>query len=138
MNIFLTKTLTGFVPADEEAKHALRKYKVGETFRADVKKPRCYTNHKRFFALLNLTFENQEQYRNFEHFRKAVQIEAGHVDELITLDGEVLLLPKSIDYSTLDELEFQVLFGQTMTVCARILGNLNLDELQAEVMRYAA
>jgi hypothetical protein len=138
MNIFLTKTLTGFVPADEEARQALRKYKVGDTLRADIKKPRCYVHHKQYFALLNLTFENQDKYTNFNHFRKAVQIAAGHVEELITLEGEVLLEPKSIDYSTLDELEFSVLFGQTMSVCARILGDLDLDELQAEVMRYAA
>lgn len=138
MNIFLTKTLTGFVPADEEARQALRKYKVGETLRAEVRKPRDYTNHKRYFALLNLTFENQEKYTNFEHFRKAVQIAAGHVDEVIKLDGEIVFIPKSIDYSTLDEMEFCKVFGATMRVCAEILGDLDLNELRYEVERYAA
>lgn len=138
MNIFLTKTLNGFVAADEPSKLALRRYKVGDTLRADVKKPRNYTHHKQYFALLNLTFENQSKYANFEHFRKAVQIEAGHVDEIITLQGEVVFIPKSIDYSTLDELEFSVLFSQAMAVCARILGDLDLDDLRVEVERYAA
>lgn len=138
MNIFLTKTLNGLVAADEEAKQAIRKWKIGETLKADVKKPRDYRNHKRYFALLNLTFENQERYTSFEHFRKAVQIEAGHVEEIIKLDGEVVLIPKSIDYSTLDELEFIKVFAATMTVCARILGDLDLDELRCEVERYAA
>ena len=138
MNIFLTKTLTGLVPADEEAKQSIRRYKIGETLKADVKKPRDYTNHKRYFALLNLTFSNQERYTNFEHFRKAVQIEAGHVDEIIRLSGEIVLVPKSIDYSTLDELEFSVVFSATMAVCARILGDLDLDDLRCEVERYAA
>lgn len=137
-DIYLTKTLQGFVPADEQAKQAVKRWKIGETLRCTVKKPRDYTNHKRYFALLNLTYENQERYTSFEHFRKAVQIEAGHVEEIITLDGEVHLIPKSIDYSTLDELEFDAVFGATMTVCARILGGLELHELQMEVMRYAA
>lgn len=138
MDIFLTRTLAGLVPADEQAKQAVRKWNMGETLRCSVKKPRCYKNHKHYFALLNLTFDNQEKYRNFEHFRKAVQIEAGHVDELITLDGVIVLLPKSIAYDTLDEMEFGKVFAETMTVCAKILGDLDLDELRIEVERYAA
>lgn len=138
MDIFLTKTLAGFVPADEHGKQAVKRWKIGETLRCSIRKPRDYTNHKRYFALLNLTYENQEKYANFEHFRKAVQIAAGHVDELITLDGEIVLIPRSIDYTTLDEFEFSKVFGETMTVCAKILGDLNLHELEQEVARYAA
>lgn len=138
MDIFLTKTLAGFVPADGQAKQIVKRWKIGETLRCSVKKPRDYRSHKRYFALLNLTFENQDKYTNFEHFRKAVQIAAGHVDELITLDGEVVYIPRSIDYSTLDELEFGKVFGETMTVCARMLGDLDLRDLEQEVARYAA
>jgi len=136
--VFLTKTINGFVCADEQAKQAVRGWKIGETLRCSLKKPRDYTNHKRYFALLTLTFENQDRYTNFEHFRKAVQIAAGHVDELITLDGELVLIPRSIDYTTLDELQFCVVFGETMTVCAKLLGDLELHELENEVARYAA
>lgn len=138
MDIYLTKTLNGLVSSDEEGKQAMKRWKVGETLKCTVKKPRCYRNHKRYFALLNLTFENQDRYTSFEHFRKAVQIAAGHVDELVTLDGELVLIPKSIAYDSLDEMEFTKVFGQTMTVCAGMLGNLDLRELEQEVLRYAA
>lgn len=138
MDIYLTRTLAGAIPADEEAKQAFRRWKIGETLKCSVKKPRCYKNHKRYFALLNLTFENQDKYTSFEHFRKAVQIAAGHVDELITLEGEVVLIPKSIAYDALDEMEFGKVFAETMAVCARLLGDLDLSELQNEVARYAA
>lgn len=138
MEIFLAKTLSGFAPANEEAKLAMRRYKPGEVVRCKLTKPRDYTNHKRYFALLNLTFENQDKYDNFEIFRKAVQIAAGHVDEIITLDGEIVFSPRSIDYATLDELEFGKVMAQTMTVCAKILGDLELHELEMEVARYAA
>lgn len=138
MDIFLTKTLNGLVASDEEGKQAMKRWKIGETLKCSVKKPRDYTNHKRYFALLNLTFANQERYISFEHFRRAVQIAAGHVDELITLDGEVVLIPKSIAYDALDEMEFCKVFGEAMTVCAKILGDLDLDHLRNEVERYAA
>jgi hypothetical protein len=137
-DLYLTRTLAGLIPADEEAKQAVKRWKMGETLRCSVRKPRCYRNHKHYFALLSLTYDNQDRYTNFEHFRKAVQIEAGHVDELIRLDGEIVLIPKSIAYDALDEMEFAKVFGETMTVCARILGDLDLRELEQEVMRYAA
>ena len=137
-DIFLKKTLTGLVATDEEGKEALKRWKVGEVLKCSVRKPRSYHNHKHYFALLNMTFENQEQYTSFEHFRKAVQLAAGHVDEIITIDGEITYIPKSIAYDTLDELEFMKVFGDAMTVCAKILGDMNLDELRIEVERYAA
>src|SRR5687767_4611691 len=103
MDIFLTRTLAGLVPADAEAKEAVKRWKMGETLKCSVRKPRDYKNHRRYFGLLNLTFANQDKYTSFEHFRKAVQIAAGHVDELITLEGEITFMPKSIAYDALDE-----------------------------------
>lgn len=138
MDIYLTRTLAGLVPANEEAKQAVKRWKIGETLKCSVRKPRSYRNHKHYFALLFLTYENQARYTNFEHFRRAVQIEAGHVEELIRLDGEIILIPKSIAYDALDEMEFAKVFSETMAVCARILGDLDLDDLRCEVERYAA
>ena len=135
--LFLKRTLSGFEPADDASKDSWRKYKVGEIYRAEVVKPRSYRHHKLAFALLNLTYENQDRYTSFDHFRKAVAIEAGHVEELIKLDGEVLLQPKSISYDALDEVEFGRVMSAMMTVCANILGMQNLRELEAEVSKYA-
>lgn len=138
VSLYLTKTLNGLVASDDQSRELMRRWKFGETLRCEVKKPRCYRNHKHYFALLSLTYENQDRYTSFEHFRRAVQIEAGHVEELIRLDGEIVMIPKSIAYDALDEMEFAKVFGETMLVCARILGDLDLRELEMEVARYAA
>jgi Protein of unknown function (DUF1367) len=135
--LHLKRTLTGFVPADDASQQTMRKYVVGEVYRADVVRPRSYQHHKLAFALLSLTFENQERYDNFEHFRKAVAIAAGHTDALITVEGEVIYLPKSLSYDSLDEVEFSKVFAAMMTVCAHILHDIGIDELEAEVSRYA-
>jgi hypothetical protein len=134
--LFLKKTASGFAPADEPSKEIWQQYKLGEIYRGDVKKPRSYQHHKLCMALLSLTFQNQERYDNFEHFRKAVAVAAGHVEELITLDGEVLLQPRSISYDALDEVEFTQVFGAMMTVCTKML-DVAEPELAAEVSRYA-
>jgi hypothetical protein len=49
-----------------------------------------------------------------------------------------VLIPKSIAYDALDEMEFGKVFAETMTVCAKILGDLELHHLEQEVARYAA
>lgn len=135
--LYLKRTLTGFVPADEASQAVARKYKLGDVYRADVVKPRSYQHHKLCFALLGLTFENQERYTNFEKFRKAVAIAAGHTEELITVDGEVLFVPRSLSYDELDEVEFSEVMPRLMTVCANILGGMDLGELEAQVALYA-
>jgi hypothetical protein len=137
MKILCKKTLTGVGPTDDAGVDALKRFKLGEHVWIEVRKSRNPKFHRLYFALLNLTYSNQEQYTNFEMFRKAVQIAAGHVDELITLEGEVLLQPKSIAFDQLDELGFHSVFSETMKVCARLLGNLDLHELELEVLRAA-
>jgi hypothetical protein len=134
--LYLRKTLTGFEPADEASHEAWRKYKLGEVYRGDVVKPRSYKHHKLCMALLTLTFQNQERYANFDMFRKAVAIAAGHVNEVITLDGEVTMEAGSLSYDALDEVAFTKVFGAMMTVCCSILG-MNAPMLEAEVSRYA-
>lgn len=139
VDIFLTRTLSGLVPADEEAKQAVKRWKLGETLKCSVRKPRDYHNHKHYFALLHTVFDNQERYTNFVMFRKAVELAAGHIDELITLDGEIHYEVRSVDYSSLDEMEFSDLFGRVMRVCVEnFLQGVDEDQLRQEVERYAA
>lgn len=134
--LYLRRTLTGFSPADEPSSDIARKYKVGEIYRADIVKPRSYQHHKLCMALLTLTYQNQERYTSFDMFRKAVALEAGHVNEIIKLDGEVVLEPGSLSYDALDEVEFTRVMASMMTICAQIL-DVTEPELAGEVSRYA-
>lgn len=135
--VYLRKTLTGFSPADEESAELLRKYKLGEVYRADVVKPRSYRHHKMCMALLSLTFSNQETYSNFDDFRKAVTLAAGHSREFTSLDGEIIREVGSLSYDALDEVEFSELFPKMMAVCCHILKGIGEEELEAEVSKYA-
>ena len=140
--IYLKRTLTGFIPADEPSSELSRKFKQGEVYRADVVKPRSYKHHKLCLALLSLTYENLPEkyamsYASFEQFRYAVAEESGHVESYVSLQGEVKTLPKSISYDAVpDDVEFGQIMAGMMTVCARIL-EVSEPELAAEVSRYA-
>lgn len=141
--VFLKRTLTGFQPADEESLETCRKYKIGETYRADVVKPRSYQHHKLCMALISLTYETlPEKYQQLwptpKKFRRMLADAIGHTDEYVTRDGEVRSTPLSLSYDDIpDDVEFGRIFGAMMTVCAHLLGIENLHELEAEVSLYA-
>lgn len=134
--LYLKRTLSGFAPADEPSADIARKFKVGEIYRADIIKPRSYAHHKLAFALLNLTFSNQERYGNFDDFRKAVAMAAGHSREYVGIDGEIWREAGSLSYDALDEVEFTRVMASMMTICAQIL-DVTEPELAGEVSRYA-
>lgn len=139
--VFLKRTLAGFIPVDEDGAADIRAYKVGEIYRADIVKPRNYHHHKLIMALLSLTWKNlpehyEQRWTSFDQFRKAIAVEAGYCEELISSQGEVYRIPGSLSYDALDELEFTKVSAAMMTVCATIL-DMSEPELAGEVSRYA-
>ena len=140
--LYLKRTQTGFVPADEPSLETMKKYKVGDVFRADVVKPRSYQHHKLCMALLNLTFDNLPEryamcYPTFDTFRYAVAKEAGHCEAFVDLQGEITSIPKSISYDAIpDDVEFGRIMAAMMTICAGIL-HIEQPLLEQEVARYA-
>jgi hypothetical protein len=138
MKGFIRKTLTGWVPADEQAQAIHKREKLGQIYRADIVQPRNYQHHKMFMALMELTFANQDTYTDDWAFRSAVALEAGHVRQFVTLDGELHLIPLRYSYDDIpDEQDFGEAFAKAMTVCARILRMNDMEELEAEVTKYA-
>lgn len=141
--LYLKRTLAGFSPADEPSAETARKYKVGETYKAEVVKPRSYKEHCLCMALLSLTYENlperyEGQWPTFQAFRRAVAEAAGHVDEYVTLEGEVRRTGRSLSYDSIpDNVEFGQVMADMMAICSRILG-VEEPELAAEVSRYAS
>lgn len=138
MKGFVRKTLAGWVPADEQAQAMHKRHKPGQVLRAEIVQPRNYRHHCLFMALLDLTFQNQDTYTDDWAFRTAVALEAGHVKQFVNLDGEVCFVPLRYSYDDIpDEQDFVKEFGAAMTVCAKILHDMDLGELEAEVSRYA-
>lgn len=141
--LYLKRTLSGFVPADEPSADTARKYKVGEVYRADVVKPRSYKEHCLCMALLQLTYEHlPERYEHtwptFKAFRRAIAEAAGHFEEYVTLDGEIRRSGLSLSYDSIpDNVDFSRVMADMMTICAMIL-DMAKPELAAEVSRYAS
>jgi hypothetical protein len=101
-----------------------------------VKKPRNYEFHKKYFDLLNLVFENQEQYDNFKAFRSAVTMQAGWYNTHTSLNGVLMFSPKSISFANMDDLEFEKLYNKTINIVLKYFIDCEREELLEMVLSY--
>lgn len=109
-------------PAFDSDLEKIKKLKVGEMYTVEVKKPRNVKFHRKFFALINMVFENQEVYDDIEKFRKDLTIAAGFYEEHVTFDGEIKQTAKSIAFHKMDDIEFSELYSKFIDTVIKIMG----------------
>lgn len=136
MKLLLVKTLNGSLkPAYDADYENLKKIKAGATVECEIKQPRNIKFHRKFFALINLVFQNQEQYNSIEHLRKDLIIASGHYEERYNFEGVQIFEPKSISFSNMDETEFNQLYNDVVdTICKYF--HFGKEELIEEVAQY--
>jgi hypothetical protein len=124
-------------PADPESEEAVRRMARGEAVRVDVRRVRNIGHHRKFFALMGLLFDAQEQFTSRELFRKAVLIEAGHFDDQPLLDGTVVRTAKSIAFEACDQTEFERVYDAVVDVAlAKIVPGSTHESLEDEVQAF--
>ena len=126
-----------FSPSDQQSLEHAAKLKVGTVYRHEVKKPRNYKFHKKYFSLLNLAFENQEKYECFKAFRSAITMQAGWYNTHTSLSGTLMFSPKSISFASMDEIEFAELYEKTVTIILKYVLDCQRDQLLEMVLNYA-
>jgi hypothetical protein len=134
-NLFLTRTLAGFAPADQDSADAIKGYKIGEVYRAGIVKPRIHKNNGRWWKLCELIRDNTEGYASKEQVSDHIKILCGHTTTVHSkLTGEMYHLPNSISFSALDEIEFQDVWKRAVhAVDEHILPGVGEDQIKYEV-----
>ena len=130
--IFMKKTLTGLQPIGESK--YFDKLRLGDEVEVDIKKPRNVGFHRKFFSLMNLVHQNQEELDNFEDFRYVFIMRCGYYRIVETSKG-VTYLPKSISFSKMDDLEFEEFFEKALTVAEQTLGS-SKEEIRIALEEY--
>jgi len=120
MKIYVRNDMFGLTPLYPSDYDNKKKLPYGWEGVVDVKIERNYKFHKKYFALLNMAFHNQEKYDNFEFFRGLVIVEAGYYTETVATWG-VYRQAKSISFDNMDELEFKELYKKTLDVISKFL-----------------
>lgn len=69
--------------------------------------PRSGPYHRRFFSLVNRILMAQDQFQDIEHLIAWLKTGAGYVDLVPGPKGKPVALPKSINWATLDQADFE-------------------------------
>lgn len=118
------------MPDDDSTVDQLQKLKAGEVVRVEYKRPRNVQFHRKFMALVNLVFDNQDKYANREDLLTELKLQVGHYEEHITLGGKVIYQPKSISFASMDNDEFSTFYSKVVDVVLRFfLTDMEEDEL---------
>ena len=110
------------IPLFDSDMDNLRKIRRGVDLEIDIKQPRNYKFLKKFHALVNMIFENQDIYDNIEHLRKDLTILAGYYDEHPNFHGEIVKTAKSISFAKMTEEEFSDLYSKFCDTIIKVMG----------------
>lgn len=120
MEIYCMVTDAGLVPmydSDLEEKGRLR---CGERVLCRISRPRNYGFHKKFFALVRLTYRNLPEHlhamlriRSEEDMLLSMKLELGYADT-VWYGGRQVAVPKSISFAAMDQREFERFFARAV------------------------
>jgi hypothetical protein len=101
--------------------------------------------HKKFFALVELVFQNQDLTDDKDNLRDCLTIRAGYhttmkldtglqyfpksisFAKMDEIDTGLQYFPKSISFAKMDEIEFEELFGKFLNESCKLIGVDNGD-----------
>jgi len=85
--------------------------KVGQVVRFKGTIPRNPLFHRKFFAMLNVGFDNQDKYDTLDAFRYEVMIRSGFYRVHHHLSGAISYEPESIAFGNMGEERFQKVYS---------------------------
>ena len=122
------------IPATDADKTKFAKVAQGEIVQVEFEKKRNTQFHRKFFALLNIGFENQDTFNSLEVYRAYVLIGIGFCTFMVTSTGQPNYIPKSISYENLpDNNDFEKVYNDTVSFIANQLSLTN-EELTIEIL----
>jgi len=113
MEFFLKKTNNAIGPASAFDEQKLAKIPDGELFKGSYAKNRNLGNHARYFAFIKILFDSQDKFKDETVFRRYLQCRAGYGIPA-EISGIQMIIPDSIAYDRLDEIEFRKLFSRVI------------------------
>lgn len=134
MEIYLIKQFdNSFKISHNSDWEKIKKIKAGEEFKCSITRPRNIKFHRRFFALINMVFENQEVYDNVDRMRQQLTMAAGYYESFFNHKGIECFEAKSISFAKMDNDEFKIFFDRFLDAVVEINGfdkQLMLDNLE--------
>lgn len=144
MDIFCKVTPYGLVPLYDTDLDAKKRLKVGRVVKCHVSNPRNYEFHKKFFALVRLTFDNLPtnlaeywQVHNEEDMLRRFKRDLGYFTSTVNERGEREIEYQSISFSSMEQHEFERFYNQCVDlVLFRYIKGIDKQDLITEIENF--
>lgn len=136
VKFLVQKHMNSLRPVDRGGEDAMSKLPLGKTLYVEIRQPRNVEFHRKFFALMNLVYENmdEERYPSLDDFVGAIKIAAGHRTRIEMPNGDVGFMPKSISFAKMKQDEFNQFYDKVCDLIAKhFLPGVTAQELHQEV-----
>ncbi|MCD8293539.1 MAG: DUF1367 family protein [Prevotellaceae bacterium] len=146
MEIYCMVTPQGLTPLYDSDLEAKKKLKTGTIVRCAITKPRNIGFHKKFFALLRLTYDNLPEnlvdklgiHTEYDMLRR-FKLDLGLFDTFLFPDenGEKVIQYHSISFAAMDDNEFEKFYeGCVHLVLTRYLKGITREEIKEEIENF--
>ena len=138
MDIFVTNTSRGLITNFDDDYDKKSKLKIGQTYRCKLSIPRDVREHRRYFALINCSWEylNEKQHlfykNNITIFRKSMEILVGHCEPCYIISQNLWTeTAKSVSYDSMNGAEFLELYKLVREALFQtFLKNISMDDFE--------
>jgi predicted transposase YbfD/YdcC len=122
----LTRTLSGFAPADDESREAIKAIKIGVEMKCEVRVARDGARLRYFFGLCKVVLDNSGEFDNVDAVKESIKLGINWVNHVQVYDEEkgwrIERTPKSISFAKMDEVEFLAFVKQAEYYVCMVLG----------------
>lgn len=144
MDIFCKVTPCGLVPLHDSDLDLKKRLRVGSVVRCKVSNPRNYEHHKKFFALVRLTFDNlplplveKWNIRNEYDMLRRFKRDLGYFTNTINECGEHEIEYLSISFAAMEQHEFEQFYNQCIDlVLFKYIKGIDKQDLITEIENF--
>lgn len=144
MDIFCKVTPCGLVPLHDSDLDLKKRLRVGSVVRCKVSNPRNYEHHKKFFALVRLTFDNlplplveKLNIRNEYDMLRRFKRDLGYFTNTINEYGEHEIEYLSISFVAMEQHEFEQFYNQCIDlVLFKYIKGIDKQDLITEIENF--
>lgn len=134
MKLICRNTLSGLIPLYPSDQDEKKKLRIGQDYECEIKNPRNYEFHKKFFALINLGHHNTSMELPFDVYRKIMIMRAGYFTSYNTGKG-IHYEAESISFGSKTQDEFQEIYSRVLDEIIKDIGATS-EEIEKELINF--
>lgn len=120
------------IPYSENDVFEYSKLKYNVVYRVNIKQPRNYKHHSKYFALCRMVCDNTEYFTNEEQVSYYLKLKTGHIDEIV-VGEETIVRAKSINFDTMEQTVFEIYYDSCIPIICELLGCTEHEVRENEV-----